>query len=883
MPGCPTPDVLEEFVRDGAESDELFEHIENCEDCGRIIEKLCNSTDHNLSPTNDTPSLSTIRPEDREFLNRLAQCPPDFCVNDQPQVGIQFPATAPGFMGTLDCYQIVRSLDSGGFGEVFEAIDTQLNRTVALKLMRVKGCESADLVRFQREAHAAGSIHHENVVILHRVLEPTQEFPYACLVMEYVRGGSLKHRIETDESLEIEQIVRWMIQAADGLSAVHDGGLLHRDLKPANLLIDDAGTLKLGDFGLARPLFGDAQVSINVAGTPAYMSPEQILTPERLTVHSDIYGLGVVLYQLLTGVRPFQGKGEGLRKQIIESAPPAIRELNPRVSRDLETICLRCLHKDPSRRFESAQALAQDLQNCLAGRPISSRPVGQVERAYWWARRHPTLTTVLVGSILVAIATSLAAWKFEVLRDQALQAQGKEAVAKEVAIASKEQTSRAQAESLQTLGFLVTQLSDQVGDHNRQAIIFEHFVERLENTVSTQALDPLRTVISAQSHMILAMTYDSMKPTLEVRDNVSKASRHYGAAVALLEPVADTEGRLLLSAYDSLGANYQKQGDLHSADVYFHKALTLAKELQQKQPEDLELLRSESVVYESLAVNASRQGNPAKRIEHLQACLRIREQLVKANAESDKAKHELAGVLVLLGDAVREQKPDQAAEVYTRAIGLSEAVVSHDPQNIAFQRTLANSFDRMSRCVTPAAALEWSRKSLIMREKINRLDPLSRTSLNDLLVSYIGILQQSDDLSDAESMLDLASEQAERWLSLDSRDPQAINFVARLSLEYCRWYDQRNEHKTALTYAQKAVDLRRQSLQQNPTAAARKSLVVALKSLADIKFALNQDDDAMTIVDEQMSILKQMIEAHENEEEMRQWLKDIQQLKSAAA
>ncbi len=142
-----------------------------------------------------------------------------------------------------------------------------------------------------------------------------------------------------------------MIQAANGLAAVHDGGLLHRDLKPANLLIDNDGTLKLGDFGLARPLVADTLVSINVAGTPAYMSPEQILTPDRLTVQSDIYGLGVVLYQLLTGVRPFQGKGEGLRKQIIESTPPAMRELNPRISLDLETICLRCLHKDPTRRL----------------------------------------------------------------------------------------------------------------------------------------------------------------------------------------------------------------------------------------------------------------------------------------------------------------------------------------------------------------------------------------------------------------------------------------------------------------------------------------------------------------------------------------------------
>ncbi len=120
MPGCPTPDVLEEFVRDGAESDDLFLHIENCEVCGRIIEELCNTTSDNLPPTHDSPSLSTVRPEDREFLNKLAQCRPDYGFDDPPPQGVQFPTEAPGFIGAIDCYQVVRRLDGGGFGEVLK-------------------------------------------------------------------------------------------------------------------------------------------------------------------------------------------------------------------------------------------------------------------------------------------------------------------------------------------------------------------------------------------------------------------------------------------------------------------------------------------------------------------------------------------------------------------------------------------------------------------------------------------------------------------------------------------------------------------------------------------------------------------------------------------
>ncbi len=357
-----------------------------------------------------------------------------------------------------------------------------------------------------------------------------------------------------------------------------------------------------------------------------------------------------------------------------------------------------------------------------------------------------------------------------------------------------------------------------------------------------------------------------------------QAYEHFQAAIELLEPLGQEQARMLITVYDGLAANFQNRGEFDKAEAYFNKSLTLIRQLQQKQPEDLELLRSESVAYESLAVNANKQGNPTKRMEHLLACLKIRERLVQADPGNDKAKHELAGVLVLYGDAVRVPPSAQAAELYTRAIGLSEAVVLKDPQNISFQRTLANAYDRLSRCVAPEAALELSQKSLNMREKISRLDPLGRTSLNDLLVSYIGILQQSEDTSAAKPMLDMASEQAERWLSLESQNPQAINFVARISLEYCRWYDDRQEYESALKHALRAVDLRRQSLQQSPSASARRSLVVALKSLADIRIALKQKDEAMNIVEEQKSILKQMIESHENEDEMRKWLQDVERL-----
>jgi eukaryotic-like serine/threonine-protein kinase len=316
---------------------------------------------------------------------------------------------ARGYPGTdlpqIPGYEVEAVLGRGGMGVVYKARHLRLQRPVALKML-VAGAYASpqERERFLREAEAVAGLRHANIVQVHDVGDHEGK-PY--FTMEYVEGGNLAQQLAGTPQPG-RQAAALVATLAEALWVAHLDGIVHRDLKPANILLTADGTPKIADFSLARRLDGEAGLTLSGAtvGTPGYMAPEQARGKTReLGPAVDVYALGAILYELLTGRPPFRGETPAETvQQVIHQEPVPPSRLDARVTRDLETICLKCLDKEPQRRYVTAAILAEDLQRFLRGDAIAARPEGRLERLARTVRRRPTLAVGLTAGVLLATA-----------------------------------------------------------------------------------------------------------------------------------------------------------------------------------------------------------------------------------------------------------------------------------------------------------------------------------------------------------------------------------------------------------------------------------------------------------------------------------------------
>src|SRR5262245_7088816 len=321
-------------------------------------------------------------------------------------------ARAEKMLGELGDYELFEEVGRGGQGVVFRARQKSLNRVVALKVIGLgQWATKAHLRRFRLEAEAAASLDHPHIVPIYEVGERDGQCYFS---MKFVEGGQLDE-VVSHSQMSIRNVVELIAKVARTVHYAHEHGILHRDIKPGNILLDTKGEPQLTDFGLARLVESESTITrtVEVLGTPSYMAPEQAAgNNAKLTRATDVYGLGAVLYQLLTRHPPFAG-GTTYEtiKLLLESEPRQPRLWNPKVDRDLSTICLKCLEKDPKCRYSSALALAEDLERWLRHEPIQARHIGFVARVKKWLQRNPTAAAVIGLSLALVAAVSIIVWK----------------------------------------------------------------------------------------------------------------------------------------------------------------------------------------------------------------------------------------------------------------------------------------------------------------------------------------------------------------------------------------------------------------------------------------------------------------------------------------
>ena len=412
---CPTADTLQAFALgtiDGVEWKSVADHLETCARCQQELDEIDVATATADPLLSQLQHLTSVGPQANGSGDRWASAviaataatasTPARLTADAGRDLARRLATGPV---CLDRFELLSELGVGSFGYVFKARDPRLDRIVALKVQRAGSIASQeDIERFLREARSAAQLKHPAIVSLYEAGQTDDGVGY--LVCEFIDGATLEQRLK-EGPLSPATAADFAAELADALHYAHEHGVIHRDIKPSNVILDQRGRTHLMDFGLAKRQTGDVTMTSDgrVMGTPAYMSPEQARgASHEVDGRSDIYSLGVVLYEMLTGERPFQGNRRLLLLQVLEDEPRPLRRLRSDIPRDLEVISLKAMNKSPARRYQAAKDLADDLRRYRQGQPILARPIGYVERSLRWCRRYPLAVSLFVAVVLGSIA-----------------------------------------------------------------------------------------------------------------------------------------------------------------------------------------------------------------------------------------------------------------------------------------------------------------------------------------------------------------------------------------------------------------------------------------------------------------------------------------------
>lgn len=579
-------------------------------------------------------------------------------------------------------FELLQRLGAGAFGTVWKARDTHLDRIVAVKMPHRGRLGPAETEKVLREARAAGQLRHSNIVSVHEVgLDGGQLY----IVSDFIEGLPLDQWLEGQKPghREAAALVQKIALALDH---AHQQGVIHRDLKPSNIMVDRAGEPHVTDFGLAKREAGEVTMTLEgqILGTPAYMSPEQAKGQAHAADRrTDVYSLGVILFELLTGERPFRGNVRMLLKQVVEDDPPSPRKFDSHVPRDLETICLKCLQKDPARRYGSARALADELDRYLRGLPIQARPVGALERFARWCRRNPRVAAAAVVAVAGLLFGLVAGWIAYVRVSWALA-----------------QTYQAQRRAD---AFFLRQ----------RRIVDDLFTRVSEDTLLNQpGMQPLRRdllrrardyyeeflVQSGGNQAIedeLALAHFRVGVISEEIESAGKAlpcyaeARHIQARLAAADPQNADRLKALGDTLNAVGRALQKQQKLEDALKAYFQAVEVRRRLAELAPGVAEYRRTLANTLMNIGLAEMERGAASAR-DYMEQAQAIREQLLAAGCSDPKLRRDLAmGHFNLLKLAAQNRQMESAEASLKKARTLFEELRHADPNDLNARYQLA--------------------------------------------------------------------------------------------------------------------------------------------------------------------------------------------------
>ena len=787
-----------------------------------------------------------------ELLDEAAleniSCP--CCGSSFSLVGDQTQSRLPTGGRSLGHFQLLERVGVGQFGSVWKARDTKLDRTMAIKIPRTIRLNKAQTELFLRDARAAAQLRHPNIVSVHEVGKQDDTI---YIVSDFIQGATLKEWAAASRftpTLAGELCVK----IANALHHAHEAGVIHRDLKPGNIMMNSDGEPHIVDFGLAKREAGEITMTVagQILGTPAYMSPEQARGEgHAVDRRADIYSLGVMLFELLTGDLPFRGDAQMLIIQILKDDPPNPRQLNSNISRDLDTICLKCLEKEPRMRYATAQKLALELQRFLAGEPVLARPIGRLGRIWRWSKRKPTTAalcaTALALTLTLAVGGPLVALRESGLRTRAERLATEKAclVDRNKKLAKQERLKRVEAEAATQREQKANRLAQARFDVARQAIE-KYYLGASEDVLLKQE------------------EFKELRETL-----LRTALDFYQQLQSTLQESSDAASREALGhAYLVIGTIMRLVGDQAQAKIACHRATVVFEQLVAEYPAVMDYRKQLADSYNGLGLLRSASKDVKVAIDLYQQALEIQQHLVAQSPTVSQYKNSLVMTYNNLGNLQRDTGDTGAAlNSLEQAVGIQVEIVAKNPATTEYRSRLAATHNNLGvlhrQTGDRASALKSYQQALAINAQLVTNHPTVARYRSALGGNYINLGGQQSATGDLAGALTSYQQARDIHRQLVAENPTVNIYRDGLASSYRnlgKLQSEVGDQRTALLDLKQAFELQERLVADNlGVTKYRRNLAVTYNDLASLSFETGDQQAALMFYKQALAIQEQLV------------------------